>query len=170
MTNRLVDDDVCVIYIRGGEYKRYKNLILPESYWINAIENMRNHFGISKFIGISDDDRYFKKILPNIDILPGNEEEDFAALYQSKYAIIANSSWGYFPAKLGRADKKIIAPQHWGRFNNVYGRWASPCNLYSGWMWQDNMGKLKSTEECLALSNKTKKYYENKFNVKTTSA
>ena len=168
VAKKLVDDDVCVIYIRGGEYKRHKNLILPDTYWTNAISNMRNHYGVSKFIGISDDDSYFKRVLPDIEILPGSEEQDFAALYQSKYAIIANSSWGYFPTKLAARAKDVIAPQHWGRFDNAFDRWASPSNLYAGWMWQDSMGNLKSYEDCLDLTVKTRSYYQKVFNVKTS--
>ena len=169
LNQQLVDDTTCVIYIRGGEYKRHKNLILPKSYWLNAIENMKSLYGISKFIGISDDDNYFKKILPDIDILHGGMEHDFAALFQCKYAILANSSWGYFPSKLGVNKKCIIAPQHWGRFGNVFDRWASPCNLYSDWMWQDYHGKLNNYDECVKICSKTVLYYTSHYNIRTSS-
>ena len=37
-----IPDDTCILNVRGGEYKRHKNLILPMSYWANAIKNMQN--------------------------------------------------------------------------------------------------------------------------------
>ena len=39
--NLKTSKNVCLLNIRGGEYKRFKNLILPKSYWLNAIKNMR---------------------------------------------------------------------------------------------------------------------------------
>ena len=169
LNETLVDKSTCVIYIRGGEYKRHKNLILPDSYWTNAIENMKNIYGIFNFIGVSDDDSYFKEVLPDIDILPGSMEHDFTALYQSQFAIIANSSWGYFPSKLGLKKKCVIAPQHWGRFNNPFERWASPCNLYSEWMWQDSNGRLKNYDQCIGICKETMDYYSSNFNIRTSS-
>ena len=34
-------ENLCILNIRGGEYKRHKNLILPKSYWDNAILNIK---------------------------------------------------------------------------------------------------------------------------------
>lgn len=164
----LVDEDTCVIYIRGGEYKRFNNLILPDSYWEKAIENMQSQYGIKKFIGISDDDVYFKKVLPSIDLLPGFEADDFAALYQARYAIIANSSWGYFPIKMSNNKRCVIAPMHFARFANQFNRWASVSNVYQDWIYQNKHGDLQAYDVCQAIADETEEYYQQNFEVRTS--
>lgn len=164
---RLVPDDCCVVYVRGGEYKRYKNLILPESYWRDAMRNMRERFGIDRFVAVSDDDRYVKALLPELPLVPGGMAEDFVALAQARFAILANSSWGYFPAKTGAPGKQVIAPMHWSRFNNRFSRWASPANFYQDWLWQDASGQLRSQAECLEVRNATSAFYSENYHVRT---
>ena len=164
---QLVPEDCCVIYIRGGEYKRYKNLILPESYWRSAMGNMQERFGINRFIAVSDDDRYVKALLPELPFVPGGMAEDYVALSQARFAIVANSSWGYFPAKTGILGKQVIAPMHWSRFNNPFSRWASPANFYQDWLWQDASGQLRSHQECLEVRNATSAFYRENYQVLT---
>ena len=168
LATQLVDNNVCVINIRGGEYKRHKKLILPQSYWINAMRNMTELYGVKDFIAVSDDDRYVKALLPGVQILKGNMAEDFLALYQCKFAILSNSSWGYFPVKTGVEKTCVIAPMHWARFSNKYYRWASPANLYESWMWQDMQGSLYSYTDCLQSREITIAYYREHYYVSTT--
>lgn len=164
----IVDDDCCVVCIRGGEYKRHKNLILPKSYWENAIQNMKTVYGIKKFIAITDDERYVRSILPDLKLLSGGGVGgDYLALYQARFAIIANSSFAYFPLKTGIHKKTVIAPLHWARFNNKYSRWASPANLYSDWIWQDSMGSLHTSLDCLVSRERTIEYYKEYYYIST---
>ncbi|QDD07078.1 hypothetical protein FIT65_04480 [Candidatus Methylopumilus planktonicus] len=163
-----VDDQTCVIYIRGGEYKRHGNLILPKSYWLNAMANIERLYGINKFVAVSDDDNYVRAMFPDIKILPGGMEQDYIALMQAKYIILANSSWGYFPTKTGADKICVIAPKYWARFNNSFKRWASPANLYESWLWQDNTGNLYKYDDCLEDANKTLEFYKIHYSVRST--
>ena len=36
-----IEKDICILNIRGGEYKRHKDFILPKDYWINAMKNYK---------------------------------------------------------------------------------------------------------------------------------
>jgi len=164
----MVDDQTCVLYIRGGEYKRHSNLILPKSYWLKAMDNIEHFYGIKKFVAISDDDDYVRAMLPTIEILPGGMEQDYVALMQAKYVILANSSWGFFPTKTGVDKICVIAPKYWARFNNPFKRWASPANLYKSWLWQDYSGSLHKYDECYEEADKTLEFYKTHYSVRST--
>lgn len=167
LEKELVPDDCCVINLRGGEYKRHKNLILPKSYWHNAMRNMRNLFGIDKFTVVTDDPRYANALFPELPVLKGGITECYVALYQARYLILSNSSFSYFPVKTGIDKLFVIAPVHWARFGNKYSRWASPANLYQSWMWQDVNGLLHSYTDCLPEQLSTKAHYHDNYYVST---
>ena len=162
-TNNLSNvNNTCLLNIRGGEYKLHKNLILPKSYWLNAMKNMRHFNNKIEFKIITDDVKYASKLLPNIEILKGGVKQDFMNLYFCKYAILSNSSFGYFPIKLGQPPNFVIAPYQWSRFGNNYNRWVSPANYYSDWFWQDKNGQIKESsdiEESINISTKTYSRY-----------
>ena len=161
--NLLIPDDVCVINLRGGEYKRHKQLLLPEYYWKMAMSNIRTTAGIKKFVVVTDDLRYAKSLFPNFHIISGNIAECYIALYQAKYVILSNSSFAYFPVKSSKNKSMVIAPFCWARFGNKFNRWCSPANLYKGWLWQDTRGKLFDYDLCLEIKNKTLEYYQQNF-------
>ena len=145
-------ENACVIYIRGGEYKRHKNIILPRSYWLGAMNCMRSKYGAKKFYAVSDDDAYVKNILPEVDLLPGDMTSDYRYLAEAKLVILANSSWGYFPAKAYNFEKTVIAPKYWVGFNNG-DRWVSPANAYADWLWMDRHGNVSSAMQPVSLSH-----------------
>jgi hypothetical protein len=163
-----IDDQTCVIKFRGGDFKRYGNLILPRSYWLNAMVNIKRLYGINKFVAVSDDDNYVRAMFPDIKILPGGMGQHYAALMQAKYIILANSSFGYFPTKIGADKICVIAPKYWARFNNSFKRWSSPANLYESWLWQDDTGNLYKYDDCLEDVNKTLEFYETHYYVRST--
>ena len=159
-----IDKNICILNIRGGEYKRHKNFILPKSYWLNAINNFKNKFQIRDFIIVTDDYRYAKNLFPNLKIIHGDVGKCYAYLYNSANLILSNSTFSYFPCKTG-INKNVIAPIYWARPNNKYKRWASPCNIYEGWLWQDLKSNLMTYDECLKISKKTSHYYKKEFTV-----
>ena len=159
------DKDTCVLNIRGGEYKRHKKLILPKSYWDNSIDTMKSKFNIKNFIIVTDDYYYAKDLFPKFEIITNNIEKCFSALVEAQYLIISNSSFSYFPIKLGQS-KFIIAPKYWSRFENKLSRWASPCNLYEGYHFIDQNGKLFSYQDCLKEKEDLEDLYIKNNNLK----
>lgn len=155
-----IDQDVCVLNLRGGEYKRFKDLILPLSYWHNAKNNIRELYGVNKFVVVTDDYRYAKALFPRYEIISGNIGDCYSVLNNAKYVIVSNSSFSYFPVKTSLNAPVVIAPQYWSRFNNKFCRWAAPANLYSGWLWQDANGKILSMSACEDSVQDTIKYYQ----------
>ncbi len=134
----------CLLNIRGREYKRFKKLILPKSYWLNAMRNMKSYNNNLTFAIITDDYDYASKLLPEIEIIKGDSQEDFFNILFADYLIVSNSSFSYFPINLGEKPKKIIAPAHWARFGNSEEIWISPSNYYKNWSYQNKEGKIIS--------------------------
>lgn len=165
-----VADDLCILNIRGGEYKRHKRLVLPKSYWEAAMRNMTTRTGIDRFMIVTDDPRYSRALFPQIDVLQAGIGECYAALYNARQLILSNSSFSYFPAKTGLPKRLVIAPRHWARFGNEQSRWASPANLYEAWEWQDAQGGLHSHADCLDEQRRTQDYYDRHYNVLTAMA
>lgn len=154
-----ISKNQCVLNIRGGEYKRHMNLILPRSYWLNAIENMKIFRKDLEFCIITDDYNYASKLFPNLNIIEGDISDDFYNLLNADYVIVSNSSFAYFPINLGKKPKKVIAPANWSRFGNSYNRWISPSNYYKLWSYQNNKGQIISKEEIEKSIKATKKVY-----------
>ena len=140
-------EKTCILNLRGGEYKRHKNLILPKSYWINAMNNIKKMSSNLNFKIVTDDEKYAENFLPGIEILRGNIESDFCSIYKAKYVIVSNSSFSYFPINLGDKPEIVIAPLYWARFGNKFNRWSSPSNYYKDWSWQDISGKILNNKE-----------------------
>lgn len=164
-----VPDNVCIINLRGGEYKRHSALILPERYWHLAIQNMRLMHGINDFWVVTDDERYARTLFPDFKIISGNVGDCYATLYNARYLIISNSSFSYFPIKTSTNSIFVIAPKYWARHSNSYNRWASVCNLYKGWHWQDQSGNLETYHDCIHERDSLENFYDKNFNIRTTS-
>ncbi len=157
-------ENTCILNIRGGEYKRHKNLILPKSYWIKAMKNMEFFNPKIQFKIVTDDPRYSNLLFPNIEILKGDIKQDFLSLKSAKYLIISNSSFSYFPMAINEWPKIIIAPLYWARFGNNLNRWASPANCYRGMLWQNSKGYIVGKEEIeLSLNASRNEYKKYKF-------
>jgi len=150
-------DNLCILNIRGGEYKGNYDLILSKKYWINGINNMLKIKNDLEFIIITDDINYTRKLLPQYPSYHFSIGKDYSIVKNAKYLILANSSFSFFPAWTSETVKYIIAPKYWARHNISDGFWACPFNLYQGWMWQDKKGNLYSYEDC---KNEYKEYKE----------
>ncbi len=166
--NKKIKKNTCILNIRGGEYKLHKNLILPKSYWLNGINNMLKINKDVEFKIITDDSLYASKLLPNYEILEGGIREDFMNIYSCNYVILSNSSFGYFPVKLGIKPQAVIAPYQWARFGNRENRWVSPSNYYKDWEWQNIEGELVPESEIIKSIKNSKSVYKS-YNIKTNS-
>ena len=142
------NENICVLNIRGGEYKSVPELILPRHYWLDAIENMHKVNPKLDFIIITDDVSYAQQLLPEYKAYHFDIGTDYAIVKNAHYLILANSSFSFFPAWLSETVKYVIAPKYWARHNVSDGFWACAFNIYGDWMWQDRDAKLFTGEEC----------------------
>ena len=162
--------EVIVLNLRGGEYKRHKNLILPKSYWDFSLGLLKERTGLQNVLVVTDDQDYAKAFFPDLDVLKGGILECVAALHGAGAIGVSNSSFSYFPLKTRSDTPLVIAPAFWSRYHNPHGRWASPANVYQDWAWLQPDGTLLSYEEANALSNQTGKYYEQTYTTRTDPA
>jgi hypothetical protein len=144
------NENICVLNVRGGEYKNNPELILTRKYWTDAIKNMLSVKPQLEFIIITDDVAYAQQLLPEYKSYHFDIGKDYSIVKNAYYLILSNSSFAFFPAWLSETVKYVIAPKYWARHNVSDGFWACAFNLYSGWMWQDREGKLFLQAECEA--------------------
>lgn len=157
--------DLCVVNIRGGEYKRHNDLILTKRYWQSAMQNIREKKGVDRFLLVTDDQPYAKFLFPDLPVLEGGVGDCYAALYGANCLIVSNSSFSYFPIKTRTDNPYVIAPYLWSRPNNHYMRWAAPANLYKDWYWQDEIGNLHSYNDCLPVRDSTIDFYMSEYSI-----
>ena len=148
-TYEYMDDDVCVLNYRGGEYVGFGELYLTREYWLNAMENMTKINSNMKFVTITDDVKASQDMLPEIPAYHFTVDKDYAIIKNSKHVILSNSSFPFFAVYTSDTIENIIAPKYWARHNVSDGYWAMSQNIYSGWTYQDRDGNLSTSEECV---------------------
>ena len=157
-----LDKKSCVLNIRGGEYKRHKDFILPKNYWLNSIERMKKK-GVEKFIIVTDDKKYCNILFPDYEVVSGSIKECFLFLLKAKNIIVSNSTFSYFPIKMQKNNPYVIAPAYWGRYNDKQKIWASPGNFYFSWNWIDDNGKILDNRKLKIKINALEKYYHSNY-------
>lgn len=150
---RFSDPNICVLNIRGGEYKWHPNLLIDKSYWINAMNFMSTINSNVKFVVVTDDVTYSQEILPNVPAYHFSIGEDYAIIKNAFNLVLSNSSFAFFPAWINQVAKNIIAPKYWGRFNTSDGYWSCDFNLYKNWIWMDRSGCIFSYDDCVKERN-----------------
>ena len=156
------DDNICILNIRGGEYKGTPDLLLPKKYWTDAVTNMHRVNNKLDFVIITDDVKYTKRLLPQFPSFHFDIGKDYSIVKNAKYLILANSSFSFFPAWTSETVRYVLAPKYWARHNISDGFWACAFNIYRDWLWQDKRGTLFNFEKCvteyLEYSKKHKLY------------
>jgi len=148
-TYEYMDDDVCVLNYRGGEYVGFGELYLTREYWLKAMENMTKINPNMKFVTITDDVKASQSMLPEIPAYHFSVDKDYTIIKNSKHVILSNSSFPFFAVYTSDTIENIIAPKYWARHNVSDGYWSMSQNIYSGWTYQDRDGNLSTAEECV---------------------
>ena len=151
--------DRVVLNLRGGEYKRHKHLVLPKSYWVDAMRHLTENTGEDRFLVVTDDPAYARALFPNFDVVSGIANS-WAALHTARALAVSNSSFSYFPIKTRSDNPLVIAPALWARPSNQFDRWASPANFYRGWQWLGMDGEILDSAQCSEIIEATQKYYQ----------
>jgi len=143
--NIVLDENLCIINIRGGEYKYVSSLLLRNEHWRDAIVHMTTRNPKMQYYIITDDTEYAKNIFP-YPVAHFGIGMDYYIINHSKNLIISNSSFAILPTWLNYNDPFVIAPRWWARHNVAEKYWASS-NIYSfntegNWNFLDRDGKL----------------------------
>lgn len=158
-------EDICVISLRGGEFKGVKDLFLPHSYFLRAIELVRAQDSKVEFEVVTDDEKLAREWFPGFRIqtsggvkrlhggiyLHPNRHKimlDFAKIQSARYLIMSNSSFSWWGAFTNRVSEMVIAPKYWARHNISDGFWSNGDSLTRDWLWLDRNGSLTTYEQC----------------------
>jgi len=151
------DENICIINLRGGEYRAVSDLYLTQNYWSKAVDNMLKINPNFRFVVITDDVNAGKQMFPNYEVYHFNVGKDYSIIKNAHYLILSNSSFSFFPTWTSETVKYVIAPKYWARHNISDGFWSCGYNIYRDWNWMDRDGKIYSYDECISEKNKYKK-------------
>jgi hypothetical protein len=157
-----LDDSLCVINFRGGEYRNIPNVLLRREYWRDAINHMLSINPHMRFLLITDDIQCANSFMPfPIQAIHVDVGFDYYVVNQAKWLIISNSTFGWWAAWLNEKVKKIIAPKYWARHNVSDGYWATGDAYTRCFTYMDREGGLFHYETCkneaIQYNNKTNK-------------
>lgn len=141
-------DDLCILNLRGGEYRDKEELFLRRRYWLDAMAAMRRDNASMRFMTVTDDVAAARALLPEIPAFHFTPEKDYVTLKNARYLILSNSSFAFFPAYTSDTVRRVIAPKYWARHNVSDGYWASEQNIYDAFEYLDREGKLWTVGEC----------------------
>jgi len=112
--------NVCVIHIRTGDYLQDLTFnVVTLKYFENAINYVLSINENVSFKIVSDNYYYASRYIPdNIDyeFVSSDELQDLKTISQCDYAIISNSSFGWWGSYLGK-NKITLAPNKWFNVN-----------------------------------------------------
>lgn len=129
-SNRYDSDDVCVMNIRGGEYRGVPELFLPKSYWEKAMEIMVKKYPNIEFVIHTDDIDLAKEWFPDLPVFK-DITINWLSIRFAKHLIISNSAFAIIPALLNEDVKEVIAPFGWNARNASLTEWRGrPMNYY----------------------------------------
>jgi hypothetical protein len=156
----VLDENLCVINFRGGEYRSIPNVLLNRNYWEKSINNMKLINPNMRFLLITDDIACATTFMPfSIPALHVNIGFDYYVVNQAKWVILSNSTFGWWAAWLNEKANKIIAPKYWARHNVSDGYWATGDAYTRCFTYMDREGKLFDYETC---KNEAITYYKSK--------
>jgi hypothetical protein len=155
----------CVISLRGGEFRGVPELFLPQSYYSNAIREIRESSPNIKFVVVTDDASLARKWFPEFEIQTSGGVKrfhgglyihprshkiglDFKRIQKAKYLILSNSSFSWWGAYSNLYAERIIAPKYWARYNTSDGFWSNGDSLTRGFEWMDRSGEIFDYEKC----------------------
>lgn len=140
------DSDMIICNIRGGEYRTHRRFQLNQRYWLNALNILA---GDSSFqaVAVTDDPEYALSLYPFQFVVSNSIEACFATLLTANRVICSNSTFAYWPIRIGKNASEVIAPAF---FNRPYSNfWASPQNYYEGYRYLTPEGAILTRESCL---------------------
>ena len=144
-----LNEEVCIINFRGGDYKEIPDVYLDINYWKNSIAEIKKLNPNIEFIVVTDDIKEAQRFFPELPAYHFNVADDFLLISHAKYLIVANSTFSWWGAWLNMGCKMVIAPKYWMRYNQSEGWWAPGESITRGFYYMDRSGKLYSSAECI---------------------
>lgn len=163
--NNELGSNFCVVHVRGGDYLN-TFAFLPRKYYEDAMRAIIKVLPTIKFVVVTDDIKYSKKILPNIPIIGstpsttidkfrakhhmgGNIAEDFAILNTAKFVILSASTFSFWAVYLNINNPFVIAPKYWFAFSKSSGWWSTQDIIVPTWQYIDKSGEIYTGLQCI---------------------
>ena len=148
-----LDDEICVINFRGGDYKNNPSLFLDVSFWMRSVEELKKINPTIKFLVITDDAEEARIFFPDYPVHHFNIADDFSVISHAKYLIIANSTFSWWAAWLNERCKIVIAPKYWMSYNKNEGWWAPGESITKKFCYIGKDGGIISSGRCIEEFN-----------------
>jgi len=154
----VLNENLCVINFRGGEYRNIPHVLMRKEYWRDSINHMLSINPNMEFLLITDDVHCANDFMPfPIQAIHIDIGFDFYVVNQAKWLIIANSSFSWWASWLNQKSKLTIAPKYWARGNYSDGYWATGDAYTRCFTYMDREGILFDYETC---RNEANEYYK----------
>lgn len=155
-----LDENLCVINFRGGEYRGIPKVLCRTKYWVDCVNYMKELNPKMNFIIITDDPSYAKQVIPfDFNTLHVDIGFDFYVVNNSKWSIISNSSFGWWASYLNIKSNKILAPMYFSCHNFSDGFWGLGESFTEGFTYMSREGIAHEYEKCKIDAYE---YYKNK--------
>lgn len=99
----LSEHDGCVIHVRGGDFAEcWQTWGNDKAFYSDAINKMKNEYGVNKFYVVTDDKEYANTVLKDVDFsfVGGGMVEDFYLIGQFKFRILSSSTFALWASVL----------------------------------------------------------------------
>ena len=144
-----LNDNLCVINFRGGEYRNIPNIFLRKEYWRDPINHMKSINENMEFLIVTDDVPTAKNYMPfDIKAIHVDIGFDFYVVNQAKWLIISNSTFSWWAAWLNDNSNKILAPKYFISHNLSDGYWSQREIYTSNFEYMDREGVLYDYDTC----------------------
>lgn len=174
-------ENICVIQIRGGDYKTGHS-VLPAEYYRFAMKHMKDNNPDIEFVVVTDDPGFATQLVPSAKIVGSaiSEEKDlyqkniswytypggpvsidYSILNTAKYAIISASTFAFWPIWTNNELVNVIAPKYWFDWPRSNGWWRPEDGIVNDekWLWLDREGYLYRSDTCINEAKINKKDY-----------
>jgi len=104
--------EYCYMNIRGTDQAEFPHLILPKTYYTNAMSIMKRFNPDLRFLIITDDISLSKTYFPNVPIYSNDRDTDFCILNAGRFVVSAISTFCWWACYLNDYNI-VIAPRGW---------------------------------------------------------
>lgn len=126
LISELPDGEKVFIHVRRGDYlnevfEGERNISLPKSYYLKAIDIIGNNVSSPFYIFLTDDHDFVNEAYRDIDNKHISTETmlvDLAIMSKCRYGIVSNSSFSWWGAYLSDNKKMMIFPKYWYGWKN----------------------------------------------------
>jgi hypothetical protein len=116
----LIEEPACFLHIRRGDYIRFGLPVLPSAYYERAVAEIETRTGLRRWLVFAEreeDTICVRHFLRNSEfVLLDSDDRDIEELVlmaNCRGAVIANSSFSWWGAALGRPGNPVVLPGEW---------------------------------------------------------